>query len=319
MHHPSCWVRNRGCATQQDHEQFPDPVAFARARPAPPPSPHPAEGTRLRRPVEPVIGETILADESPEDIDDLDADDDFGADGSEADDADEVEESGEYSAGVPAGSPGLPPRRHAAPTAEPSRAVRHGRYEPMETIPVRRTMPRVYRRNPILRYWYLPVAVIVGGAIAAGVVFLSDRLFSGDSESAPGSLPTATQGARTTVASPSPLSSASPGVTATASAQASVTPSATARPGQGTATASPSVTGGQFSPGIQVLVTGTGDCLNVREAPTTQSKQLSCIADNVEATVLSGPADADGFRWWKIRAEGIVEGWVVENYLRRKP
>jgi len=313
MHHPSCWVRNRGCATQEAHEQYPDPVAYTRTRPVVA-QPHPAEGTRLRRTAGFVIGATV-PDQGPP----ADPDEDAEAIGDdETGEMVEAVEDEQFETEEEADLP-PPPRRYRAPAPEPSRAVRHGRYEPMETVPVRRTLPRVYRRNPLLRYWYVPVAVLLGGAIAAGVVMLADRLLSDDGTSSPAPLPTATPATRTAVSSPSPSPSRAASPAPTTSPSPGATASATARPSATAATPSPSVTGGQFSPGSLVLVAGTGDCLRVREAPTTRAQQLSCLPDGTEASVLSGPADADGFRWWKIRAEGIVEGWVVEDYLRRRP
>ncbi|MFQ5382021.1 MAG: hypothetical protein ACE5EF_10415 [Dehalococcoidia bacterium] len=202
--------------------------------------------------------------------------------------------------------------RHQAPVPEAPRRVRYGRYEPLETVPVKRPLPSIYRRHRVLGLWYIPAALLLGAAVAVGVVLAVDY-FAGDGSGAPAGLSTATL----------------PPATGTAvSGTIAVTPSPSVPPPSSTpatiaATPSPSITPlpGQFlfGPGDRVVIVGTGDCLNVRDAPSTSGVRLSCIGDGVEATILSGPAEGDGYKWWHVRAAGVAEGWVVEDYLSRAP
>lgn len=64
--------------------------------------------------------------------------------------------------------------------------------------------------------------------------------------------------------------------------------------------------------GAQVVVAGTGSCLNIRAQPRPDAPVLNCIRDGVERTVTEGPRIVDGRRWWVLDGEG----WAVDNYLR---
>jgi hypothetical protein len=74
----------------------------------------------------------------------------------------------------------------------------------------------------------------------------------------------------------------------------------------------------RFAAGDVAVVTGTGSCMRVREAPTTASEPpLTCLPDGAEVAVIEGPASANGFTWWKVRtAHG--DGWAVELYLANR-
>lgn len=73
----------------------------------------------------------------------------------------------------------------------------------------------------------------------------------------------------------------------------------------------------EFLKRSQSVVTGTGDCLNVREAAKASSAKLGCLPDGTEVTIADGPAAADGLTWFRIEATGSVSksGWVVGKYL----
>ncbi len=63
-----------------------------------------------------------------------------------------------------------------------------------------------------------------------------------------------------------------------------------------------------------------GDCLNVREAPTTAAKILICRPPAARLTVVGGPANADNIRWWRVDVLGVeppVVGWVSAEFLER--
>lgn len=297
-------MKNDGCATEQPHEQNAEPIAYERELPLPPPTPHPAEGTRLRRPASaaevPIIGGEVgpPAESAPVFDDDLPADLEF-----EGDDQEPEEDDDE-------------PAPFQTPIPEPPRSVRHGRYEPLETVPVRRPMPSIYRRHRLLSFWYVPVSILIGAVVAVGVVLGADYLGGDDGEGGSPSNPLPT----TTPAPSSPEATTPP-----SDQTVTVVPSATPDAPRATATtaAEPTVTAlvGDFlfGPDDRVIVVGTGDCLRVRDAPTTSGREISCLGDGVQATIIEGPAEANGFRWWLVRAGGVAEGWVAEDYLGRAP
>jgi hypothetical protein len=64
--------------------------------------------------------------------------------------------------------------------------------------------------------------------------------------------------------------------------------------------------------GARVVVTNTGSCLNVRQAPSVQAPVVLCMPDGVVVTVLDGPVEADGYRWWLVDAE-VTQGWSAEG------
>ncbi len=67
-----------------------------------------------------------------------------------------------------------------------------------------------------------------------------------------------------------------------------------------------------FTVGSTVIVGGTGDCLNVHDAPGTTGTVVQCIPDGTTGQVTDGPVVADGFTWWKLDSRG----WVVGDYLK---
>jgi hypothetical protein len=69
--------------------------------------------------------------------------------------------------------------------------------------------------------------------------------------------------------------------------------------------------------GDQVIVIGLGeeDCLRVREQPTQQGKQLSCMPNGTKAIIQEGPTEAETFTWWRIAGDGF-NGWSAGTWLR---
>src|SRR5688572_21586216 len=53
MHHPACWVKNGGCATNTEHQPVPIALAYANDKPLSGQAPHPGEGTRVAGPSRP--------------------------------------------------------------------------------------------------------------------------------------------------------------------------------------------------------------------------------------------------------------------------
>ncbi len=65
--------------------------------------------------------------------------------------------------------------------------------------------------------------------------------------------------------------------------------------------------------GAKVVVTGTApDCLKIREGPGTASKEVDCIKDGTEVTIVAGPTDKDNIQWWQLQDHG----WAAGDYLR---
>ena len=64
--------------------------------------------------------------------------------------------------------------------------------------------------------------------------------------------------------------------------------------------------------GTFVEVYGTGDCLRVRQAPSTGSAAVGCRVDGFIEQIDDGPVEADGYRWWRLR----TQGWVAESWIR---
>jgi hypothetical protein len=69
--------------------------------------------------------------------------------------------------------------------------------------------------------------------------------------------------------------------------------------------------------GDAVLVIGLGDtdCLNVRDQPTQQGKQIACESDGTKAIIQEGPVVAETFTWWRIAGDGF-NGWAAGTWLR---
>ncbi|HMQ34914.1 MAG TPA: SH3 domain-containing protein, partial [Chloroflexaceae bacterium] len=50
--------------------------------------------------------------------------------------------------------------------------------------------------------------------------------------------------------------------------------------------------------------------LRAREAPGLQAPIVARIPEGSEVTLRDGPAEADGYTWWQVEAEGAA-GWVA--------
>lgn len=70
-------------------------------------------------------------------------------------------------------------------------------------------------------------------------------------------------------------------------------------------------------PGPFLRVTGDGDCLNVRESPSTIAKVLGCFADNVLLHDLNEEQIAGGTTWKKVQTPAGVPGWASKDFLTR--
>jgi hypothetical protein len=65
--------------------------------------------------------------------------------------------------------------------------------------------------------------------------------------------------------------------------------------------------------GVDVVVVGTGNGLNVRTGPGLQAQAVDRIDDGTVIRLSAGPAPADNLQWWQVEGRS---GWVVADYLR---
>ncbi len=65
--------------------------------------------------------------------------------------------------------------------------------------------------------------------------------------------------------------------------------------------------------GLAVVHTTNGDQLNVRTGAGTNYQIVAKLGDGARVTLIEGPKTADGFRWWHVRTESGIAGWVVDS------
>ena len=66
--------------------------------------------------------------------------------------------------------------------------------------------------------------------------------------------------------------------------------------------------------GDRVVVQNTGSLgLNVRTGPSTDYSVIGKVYDGAKGTITSGPRNANGYTWWKVRWESY-HGWSVDYY-----
>ena len=66
------------------------------------------------------------------------------------------------------------------------------------------------------------------------------------------------------------------------------------------------------------VVTQGGARLTVRKAPGQSSSVVTRVNAGTTLDIVGGPRNADGFRWWQVRGNGVT-GWAAENWLARIP
>ena len=168
--------------------------------------------------------------------------------------------------------------------------------------PERKPRPQARRRRVTLPPWAL-LAIFIGIVIllCISLVLIVRAIRSGDDEP-----PTP---------SPTFTSEVSPSATVSLlTPTAAITPTSTVVLTVGTPPATTPPT--EIRPGALVVVTGTGGAgLRLRELPTTDSQLVVMAREGTVLTVLEGPTDADGYRWWKVRTPEGEEGWGADNWL----
>jgi hypothetical protein len=63
--------------------------------------------------------------------------------------------------------------------------------------------------------------------------------------------------------------------------------------------------------GVEVVVIGTGSCLNVRTEPGGDA--VDCITEGSPIVLAAGPEEARDIKWWRVEGR---DGWVAADYLR---
>ena len=71
-----------------------------------------------------------------------------------------------------------------------------------------------------------------------------------------------------------------------------------------------------YEAGPFLRVTGAGDCLNVREQPSTTAPVVQCFADNVLLKDLNQEQPAGGITWLKVQTPTGKEGWASAEFLK---
>lgn len=59
--------------------------------------------------------------------------------------------------------------------------------------------------------------------------------------------------------------------------------------------------------------TTEGDSMNIRTGPSLNDSVLVTLANGTQVTVVDGPVDNGGYRFWEIRLANGATGWVVED------
>ncbi|HYF94614.1 MAG TPA: SH3 domain-containing protein [Symbiobacteriaceae bacterium] len=85
----------------------------------------------------------------------------------------------------------------------------------------------------------------------------------------------------------------------------------------------PAVQKAPFPAELTLEVTGTGDCLNVREGPSRGARILTCLKDGTRVTVADDASQAaqtwgDGGQWARVRTPDGPTGWasVEDQFLK---
>ena len=66
--------------------------------------------------------------------------------------------------------------------------------------------------------------------------------------------------------------------------------------------------------GDEVVVTvGASGLLKVRAQAGTNSPVEHQVPDNSQLSIVEGPVDANGYRWWRVSDGGSVTGWAAEG------
>jgi hypothetical protein len=298
MHHPGCWVTNSGCATQSPHKSTPMAQAYSTSRAAGAQAPHPGEGVRVapRAAARPSPSTSPSRRARVPEVEDEERASEpvIGA----------PPESWPVIGGTPAPAPAMVRRSRPQETFIPPSPPRRYLSSSGEVPGPGKPLPKIYGGNPIARYWFVPAAVVLALLVAFGVIWGVDQVTGGSSK-----------------ASTTPTTA--PGAASTAPPAAGATTAATAAAAGDTAPAA-GAGSTKFHVGDVAVVTGAGDCLNVRVAAGVTNAEgqpnnaIVCLKDGEEVSVIGGPQAATELQWWNVRTK-LGDGWAAEDYLVKKP
>jgi hypothetical protein len=65
--------------------------------------------------------------------------------------------------------------------------------------------------------------------------------------------------------------------------------------------------------GVDLVVVGSGSCVNVRVGPSLGQSAVDCIKDGTKIQLAAGPTVGDNITWWQVTGR---TGWVAADYLR---
>lgn len=147
-----------------------------------------------------------------------------------------------------------------------------------------------------MRFWYVPVGILLAVAVAFGVVWGVDR-FTGDD----GGTPADPDPTPTTTVTAEPTDPAGGG--ATTSPTPPVETTTTPEPGDSA-----------FAIGDTVTVQGTGNCLNIRSEAGLDGAVVDCLDDGTQLDLLEGPVAVDDLNWWRIQGPAST-GWGADLYF----
>jgi len=170
--------------------------------------------------------------------------------------------------------------------------------EPSEAAPVPSSSRRARRKSRGGLPWqWLGIAFLVV-LILAAVLYVVQGL--------PASPRVLEATATPTVIQPTPTPSREP-----------PTPLPTPEPPTATPEVEPSPSETEIKIGVEVIVAGTGiDGLSFRSGPGVNYARLKTVYDGETFTVLEGPEDADGHRWWRLEGKEGTVGWGADTWLQ---
>jgi uncharacterized protein YgiM (DUF1202 family) len=158
---------------------------------------------------------------------------------------------------------------------------------------------RQSKRGGLGRKWQLRAL------LAVSLIWLAPTLACGSFAPRPTPTPTlppvSTAAAAAATATPLVnLSTPEPSAAETPTAAPTATFTATAVPGTALAVGQPA----------RVVAP---DGLNMRDQPSSSGELLLLLGANQRVTVVEGPTEAEGFRWWRVDDGGGNVGWVAES------
>jgi len=90
-------------------------------------------------------------------------------------------------------------------------------------------------------------------------------------------------------------------------------PTATYPPTLAPGEAPPTTPQGGLRVGVTATISSQMTALNVRRNPGTGSAVVEITMGGTTVTIIEGPVDQEGYRWWKILLPSTAEGWVAET------